>query len=83
MIINATITLTELQLREILCEYLQKKGLGSISHQDIQFNVEYVHTSPQRDDCGVHKFTGVVIKNVEVGALRAPRDERAEGWREN
>ena len=74
MIINATITLTELQLREILCEYLQREGLGSISHQDIQFNVEYVQTSPQRDACGVHKFTGVVIKNIKVGTPSGVRD---------
>ena len=71
---NATITLTELQLREILVEYLQREGMMGVSHQDIYFNVEYVKMSPERDACGTHKFTGVTVKNIKVGRPGGPRD---------
>ena len=74
MIMTATITLTELQLREILVEYLQKEGLGFPSHQDISFNVEYVKKSTDRDACGTHEFTGVTIRNLKVGTPSGPRD---------
>lgn len=74
MIMNATITLTELQLREILVEYLQREGMMGVSHQDICFNVEYVKMSPERDAIGTHKFTGVTVKNIKVGCPSGPRD---------
>ena len=74
MIMNATITLTELQLREILVEYLQREGMTGVSHQDIYFNVEYVKMSPERDAIGTHKFTGVTVKNIKVGRPSGPRD---------
>lgn len=67
MIMNATITLTETQLREILVEYLQREGMIGASPQDISFNVEYVQLSPQRDAVGTHKFTGVTVRNIKVG----------------
>lgn len=67
MVMNATITLTELQLREILVDYLQREGMIGASHQDIFFNVEYVKLGPERDAIGTHKFTGATIKNIKVG----------------
>jgi hypothetical protein len=67
MVMNATITITELQLREILVDYLQREGMTDVSHQDIRFNVEYVQKSPQRDANGVYEFTGVTVRNVKVG----------------
>jgi hypothetical protein len=67
MVMTATITLTEAQLREILVEYLQREGMIGASHQDISFNVEYVKLSPERDAIGTHKFTGATIKNIKVG----------------
>ena len=70
---NATITLTETQLREILVEYLQREGMVGVSHQDIHFNVEYVLKSPQRDAVGVHAFTGVTVRNIKVGCPSGPR----------
>jgi hypothetical protein len=74
MVMNATVTLTDIQLREILVRYFQEEGLGSISHQDINFNVEYVKTSPERDATGTHKFTGVTVRNVKVGRPSSSRD---------
>ena len=74
MVMNATITLTELQLREILVEYLQREGIMGVSHPDIHFNVEYVKMSPERDAIGTHKFTGVTVKNIKVGHPSGPRD---------
>lgn len=74
MIMNATITLTEAQLREILVEYLQREGIMVVSPQDISFNVEYVEMCPQRDASGIHKFTGVTVKNIKVGRPSGPRD---------
>jgi hypothetical protein len=71
---NATITLTELQLREILVEYLQREGMMGISHQDICFNVEYVKMSPERDAIGTHQLTGATVKNIKVGHPSGPRD---------
>lgn len=74
MVMNATITLTELQLREILVDYLQREGMLGVSHQDISFNVEYVKTNPERDAVGTHKFTGATVRNVKVGRPSGPRD---------
>lgn len=74
MVMNATITLTELQIKEMLVECLQREGLMGVSHQDISFNVEYVKTSPERDATGVHKFTGVTVRNIKVGHPNGPRD---------
>ena len=74
MVMNATITLTELQLREILVDYLQREGMLGVSHQDISFNVEYVKISPERDAVGTHKFTGVTVRNAKVGHPSGPRD---------
>lgn len=67
MVMNATITLTETQLREILVEYLQREGMIGASHQDISFNVEYVKMGSERDAVGTHKFTGATIRNIKVG----------------
>lgn len=74
MVMNATITLTETQIREILVEYLQREGMIGASHQDIHFNVEYVKMSPERDAVGTHKFTGATVKNIKVGRPSGPRD---------
>lgn len=74
MVMNATITLTELQIREILVDYLQREGMIGVSHQDISFNVEYVKTCPERDAIGIHKFTGATVKNIKVGRPSGPRD---------
>lgn len=74
MIMNATITLTDLQLREILVDYLQREGIIGVGRQDISFNVEYVKMSPERDAVGTHKFTGVTVRNVKVGHPSGPRD---------
>ena len=45
MIVNATIVLTPLQVREILCKYLEQEGID-VSHQDISFVVEAI-------ECGI------------------------------
>lgn len=74
MIVKATITLTELQLREILVEYLQKEGIGFVSHQDISFNIEYVKKSADKDSCGTYEFTGVTVRNLKVGTPSGMRD---------
>lgn len=74
MIMNATVTLTELQIREILVDYLQREGMIGVSHQDISFNVEYVKMSPERDATGFHKFTGATVKNIKIGHPSGPRD---------
>lgn len=75
MIMNATITLTETQLREILTNYLQKEeGIIGIGPADLFFNVEYVKTGPEQDAAGTHKLTGVTVKNVRLGRPSDPRD---------
>lgn len=74
MVMNATITLTETQIREILVEYLQREGIIGIGPSDLCFNVEYVKMSPERDATGIHKFTGVKVTNVKVGRPSGPRD---------
>ena len=75
MIMNATITLTEIQLREIITNYLQKEeGIIGIGHTDLSFNVEYVKTGPEQDAVGTHKLTGVTVRNVRVGRPSGPRD---------
>ena len=75
MIMNATITLTETQLREIITNYLQKEeGIIGIGPADLFFNVEYVKTGPEQDAVGTHKLTGVTVKNVRVGRPSSPRD---------
>ena len=66
MIVNATIVLTPLQVREILCKYLEQEGID-VSHQDISFVVEAIECGNQKDAWCKHELKKVEIKNVKLG----------------
>jgi hypothetical protein len=63
---NATIELNKVQVLELITKALEANGF-SVSHQDIEFNVQEVELGDQRDSWKVHEFTGVRIKNIQIG----------------
>ena len=67
MIMNATITLNQTQMREIICNYLERQGINNVSHQDISFVIEAVEHGDQRDTWTTHELTQIQIKNIRIG----------------
>jgi hypothetical protein len=67
MKLNATISLTPIQVMEIICDYLSKNGVTGISHQDITFVIKEVEKGDQRDPYKVTELTEVKIKNIKIG----------------
>jgi hypothetical protein len=67
MKLNATISLTPIQVMEILCDYLSKNGVTGVSHQDIGFIINEVEKGNQRDSYKVAELTEVKIKNIKIG----------------
>lgn len=63
---NATIELNKVQVLELITKALKTQGL-QVSHQDIEFKVEKLERGDQRDSWTVHEFTGVRIKNIQIG----------------
>lgn len=63
---NATIELDKIQVLEIITKALETNGF-KISHQDIEFKIQEVERGDQRDPWKVHEFTGVKIKNIQIG----------------
>ena len=57
MIMKATITLNQMQMLEIVCDYLKRQGIDNVSHQDISFIVEPVEHGDQRDSWTTHELT--------------------------
>ena len=67
MIMNATITLNQTQMREVLCNYLERQGISNVSHQDISFVIETVEHGDQRDSWITHELTRIEIRNIKIG----------------
>lgn len=67
MKLNATISLTPIQLMEIICDYLSKNGVTGVSHQDIVFVINEVEKGDQRDSYKTTELTEVKIKNIKIG----------------
>ena len=67
MKLNATISLTPVQLAEIICNYLDENGVNNVSHQDITFVIKEVEKGNQRDPYKVSELTEVQIKNIKIG----------------
>ena len=63
---NATIELDKIQVLEIITKALEANGFN-ISHQDIEFKIQEVERGDQRDHWKAHEFTGVKIKNIQIG----------------
>lgn len=63
---NATIELNKVQVLELLTKALETQGI-KVSHQDIEFKIEEVERGNQRDPWVVYDFTGIKIKNIQVG----------------
>ena len=67
MKLNATISLTPVQVTEIICNYLSENGISNVSHQDITFVIKEVEKGNQRDSYKVTELTEVQIKNIKIG----------------
>lgn len=63
---NATIELDKIQVLEIITKALETNGFN-ISHQDIEFKIQEVERGDQRDSWKTYEFTGVKIKNIQIG----------------
>ena len=63
---NATIELDKIQVLEIITKSLEANGF-KINHQDIEFKIQEVERGDQKDPWTVHEFTGVKIKNIQIG----------------
>ena len=63
---NATIDLDKVQVLELITNALKERGF-QISHQDIEFKIEAIEHGDQRDSWTVHEFTGIKIKNIQIG----------------
>lgn len=66
MVMKAEIKLDEIQVREIITQFMKKNNID-ISHQDITFDVKETTHGDQRDVWTTHEFKGVIIKNVQLG----------------
>jgi hypothetical protein len=64
---NATIELSDLQLRTIIEDYLEKQGIKNVSDPDIHFVIEEVERGDQRDSWKEYELTKVLIKNIRLG----------------
>ena len=65
---KATIEITPLQIREILCQYLKTKGIDNVSHQDISFIIETKEYGDQKDFFWTtNELKRVEIKNIKIG----------------
>lgn len=67
MKLNATISLTPVQVMEIICNYLSENNIKNVSHQDITFVIKEVERGDQRDPFKVTELTEVQIKNIKIG----------------
>ena len=67
MLFNAKIELNPVQIKEIICDYLQQVGIKGISHQNIHFNIEEVEKGNQIDFWKEHELQGITIDNVQIG----------------
>ena len=63
---NATIELDRIQVLELITKALEANGF-KISHQDIEFQIQEVELGNQRDSWQGYGFTGVKIKNIQLG----------------
>lgn len=63
---NATIELDKIQVLELITKALETNGF-KISHQDIEFKIQEVELGNQRDSWKSYEFTGVKIKNIQLG----------------
>ena len=63
---NATIELDEIQVLELITKALGIEGFN-ISHQDIEFKIQEVELGDQRNSWKTYEFTGVKIKNIQIG----------------
>ena len=67
MKLSATISLTPIQVMEIICNYLNENGITNVIHQDITFVIKEVEKGNQRDPYKVTELTEVQIKNIKIG----------------
>ena len=67
MKLNASVSLTPVQVAEIICNYLSENGINNVSHQDITFVIKEVEKGNQRDPYKVTELTEVQIKNIKIG----------------
>ena len=67
MNLNAVISLTPAQVKEILCDFLSLNNIKNVNHQDITFVIKEVERGDQRDPYKVTELTAVQIKNIKIG----------------
>ena len=67
MKLSAVISLTPVQVAEIICNYLSANNIKNVSHQDITFVIKEVERGDQRDPYKVTELTEVQIKNIKIG----------------
>lgn len=60
MELNVKIELNDIQVKEIICDYLQQMGVKGVSHQNIHFNIKEVER-----ECSA--FQGITIDGVKIG----------------
>ena len=63
---NATIELDKIQVLELITKALEANGF-KISHQDIEFKIREVESGDQMYPKKSYEFTGVKIKNIQLG----------------
>ena len=64
---KATIEITPLELRHIIEDYLEARGIKMVSDQDIHFIVEKQSHGDQRDSWVTYEFTKVRIDGIRIG----------------
>lgn len=68
MVFNAQIELDPIQVKEIICDYLQQQaGIKNVSHQDIHFNIRTIETGSEMCPTKELVFKGITIDNVKIG----------------
>ena len=60
MFFNAKIELNPIQIKEIICDYLQQMGIKVVSHQNIHFNIKEIEREHP-------VLQGITIDNVQIG----------------
>lgn len=67
MLFNAKIELNPIQIKEIICDYLQKTGVIEVNHQNIHFIIKEVEKGTQKDFWKEYEFQGITIDNIKIG----------------
>lgn len=67
MFFNAKIELNPVQVKEIICDYLQQVGVKGVNHQNIHFNIKEVEKGTQIDFWKEPEFQGITVDGIQIG----------------